>query len=63
MATINLDSNSSVYSEGVGAVDVCVVITGLPTGGLGTDVAVVIDVVGISAGIDTNNRFQPNSSV
>ena len=51
MATINLDSSSSLHSEGGGPVDVCAVITGLPTGGLGTNVAVGINVSGISAGM------------
>ena len=51
MATITLGLDSPVCSEGDGSVDVCAVISGLPAGGLGTDIAVDFNVTGYSAGI------------
>ena len=39
-----------MYSEDDGTVEVCAVISGLPAGGLGTDVIVDFDVDGLSAG-------------
>jgi hypothetical protein len=49
MATITLGLDSPVCSEGDGSVDVCAVISGLPAGGLGTDIAVDFNVTGDSA--------------
>ena len=51
MATITLGLDSPVCSEGDGSVDVCAVISGLPAGGLGTDIAVDFNVTGDSAGM------------
>ena len=39
-----------MYSEDDGSVEVCAAISGLPAGGLGTDVIVHFDVFGLSAG-------------
>ena len=44
-----MDIGSPVCSEGNGSVDVCAVITGLPAGGLGTDIAVELNVSDDSA--------------
>ena len=38
--------------EGDGVVDVCAVISGLPSGGLGTDITVDFEILGISAGTE-----------
>ena len=42
---------NDVYSEGDGTVSCCVTITGLPTGGLGCDIQVELDVM---SGAGTN---------
>ena len=49
-ARIAVDLGSPVCSEGDGSVDMCAVITGLPAGGLGTDIAVELNVSNDSAG-------------
>ena len=49
---VELNSPTPVYSEGDGSVDVCVVISGLPAGGLGTDITVEFDVIGSTAGME-----------
>lgn len=50
VSSVSLDIENLVYSEDDGSVEVCAVISGLPAGGLGTDVIVDFDVVGLSAG-------------
>ena len=52
VALVSLDLSSPVCSEGNGSVDVCAVISGLPAGGLGTDITVEFDVIGSTAGIE-----------
>ena len=51
MATITLALDSPVCSEGNGSVDVCAVISGLPAGGLGVDIAIDLNFTGDSAGL------------
>ena len=50
-ATITLDLGATVYYEGDGLVELCALVNGLPSLGLGTEIAVDLEVLEVSAGM------------
>ena len=50
-AVITMQDLPSVWSEDNGTIEVCAEISGLPSGGLGVDITITLDVTDITTGI------------